>query len=247
MIGAVIAFVIVLFLVFFAVLHVRHWKQMGAKMTAAQKQDQNPGDERRPGGSGTLQNPKSGGPAPKPSGPAAAPTLTPGLRETPPAGGFLATTDYREQREDGAILVGFDVGFGKVFNTEIIAYLRPIWLTASGEEYGTAYGRTQGPITTVKAQSGYAVGGIVIAGGGALEGFCLTFMRIGTRSLIANDAYTSDWHGERTRRPRLEAMRSGDGGFVIGFYGKRFDDKGGKNFDDGGAIATIGVILWVKE
>ncbi|HEV3435710.1 MAG TPA: hypothetical protein VG122_00025 [Gemmata sp.] len=258
MIGAVIAFVIVMFLVFFAVLHVRHWKQMGAKMTAAQKQDQNPGDERRPGGSGTLPNPKPGGPgtlpnlklggpAPKPSGPAAAPTLRPGLRETPPAGGFFATTDYREQREDGAILVGFDVGFGKVFNTDIIAYLRPIWLTARGEEYGTAYGRTPGPIATVKAQSGYAIGGIMIAGGGALEGFCLTFMRIGTKSLNANDVYTSDWYGERTRRPRPEAMRSGDGGFVVGFYGKRFDDKGGRNFDDGGAIATIGLVLWVKE
>jgi hypothetical protein len=86
------------------------------------------------------------------------------LSETKPEGGFFAKTDYREYRQDGAILVGFDVGFGKVFNTDIIAYLRPIWLTASGEQYGTAYGRTQGPVTTVKAQSGYAVGGIVIAG-----------------------------------------------------------------------------------
>jgi hypothetical protein len=78
MIGGVIAFVIVMFLIFYAVLHVRHWKQMGAKMTAAQKQDQNPGDERRPGGSGTLPNPKPGGlgtlPNPKPGGPASKPS-----------------------------------------------------------------------------------------------------------------------------------------------------------------------------
>ncbi|HEV3387000.1 MAG TPA: hypothetical protein VG097_19435 [Gemmata sp.] len=245
---AIVVLVIVLMIVVSVVRNIKKWKKMGTEQTAAQKQDQNPGDERGSGDSRTAPNQKPTGPVTKPSSsPAPAPTLTPGLRETKPTGGFMAQNNYREYRPDGAILVGFDVGFGKVFNTDIIAYLRPIWLTASGEEYGTAYGRTQGPITTVKARSGYAVGGIVIAGGGALEGFCLTFMRIGTKSLIANDAYASDWFGERTRRPQPEAMQSGDGGFAVGFHGKRFNDRGGRNFDDGGAIATIGLVLLVKE
>jgi hypothetical protein len=171
----------------------------------------------------------------------------PGLRETTPEGGAFARNDYREYRSEGSILTGFEVGYGKVFNTVIIAYLRPIWLTAKGEVYGTAYGRSQTPTVIVKARDGYAVGGIVIAGGGALEGFALTFMRIGSKHLLADDAYTSDWYGEPTRRPRPEAMKAGDGAAVVGLFGKRFDDRRGNNYDDGGAIATIGFVTWVKE
>ncbi|WP_171473784.1 hypothetical protein [Frigoriglobus tundricola] len=215
----------------------------------ARKPDAGPADEPRPAGPGPLPNlsPKPRDPVGKAAAPAVAAVPKTGLRETPPAGGFIAQTGYREHRKDGAVLIGFEADFGRVFNTDVVTYLRPIWLTPSGEEFGTAYGRAQGPVTTVKAKSGYAVGGIVVAGGGALEGFCLTFMRIGTKGLVANDAYTSDWYGEADRRPRANAMRSGDGSFVVGLYGKRFEDKGGKNFDDGGAIGTIGLVLWTNE
>jgi hypothetical protein len=176
------------------------------------------------------------------------PVLKPGIRQTQPAGGAFANLDYREYRDDGALLVGFEVGFGKVFNTTIIAYLRPIWRTNNGgEECGTAYGKSQTETIVLKARDGYAVGGIVIAGGGALEGFALTFMRIGDKHLDKNDAYTSDWYGDHTRRPRDDQMAAGDGSFVVGFYGKRFNDKRGDNYDDGGAVATIGFYLWVKE
>lgn len=173
--------------------------------------------------------------------------LKPGVRETTPTGGAFANNDYREYRPEGSILTGFEVGYGKVFNTTIIAYLRPIWLTAKGEQYGIAYGKSQTPTVVVRAKNGYAVGGIVIAGGGALEGFALTFMRIGEKHLVADDAYTSEWYGEPTRKPRPEGMKAGDGSFVVGLFGKRFNDKRGNNYDDGGAIATIGFVLWVKE
>jgi hypothetical protein len=177
----------------------------------------------------------------------AVPVLKPGVRETQPAGGAFANIDYREYREDGALLIGFEVGFGKVFNTVIIAYLRPIWRTANGEVYGTAYGKSQTPTIVLKARDGYAVGGIVIAGGGAMEGFALTYMRIGGKHLDKNDAYTSEWYGEPTRKPQADQMFAGDGSFVIGLHGKQFNDKGGNNYDDGGAIATIGFYLWVKD
>jgi hypothetical protein len=173
--------------------------------------------------------------------------LTPGLRETKPSGGVLARKEYREYRNDGAILVGFDVGLGKIFKTDIITYLRPIWLTDNGEEYGTPYGRTANTVVTVKARDGYAIGGVVVAGGGALEGICFTFMRRGEMSLIADDAYTSEWYGEQLRKPKADRLKSGDGSFVVGFFGKRFNDEGGLKFDNGGAIATIGLVLWAKE
>ena len=214
-----------------------------------QRQDAGSGAERRSVGPGAPPNvsPRSGGQAGRPGGPAFVTGPKAGLRETPAAGGFIAQTSYREERKDGAVLIGFETGFGKVFSTDIITYLRPIWLTSRGEEFGTAYGRAQGPLTTVKAQNGYAVGGIVVAGGGALEGFCLTFMRIGTKGLNTRESYTSDWYGEADRRPSANAMWSGDGSFVVGLHGKRFEDKGGKSFDDGGAIGTIGLVLWTNE
>ena len=173
--------------------------------------------------------------------------LKPGVRKTNPEGGFIAKNDYSEYREDGAILVGFEIGLGRVFNTDIISYLRPIWLTAAGEKFGTAYGWTDKPVATVKARAGYAIGGVVIAGGGALEGLAFTFMKRGVKSLLAEDAYVSEWYGEQSRKPSPEGMRSGDGSFVIGIHGKRFDDKRGKNFDESGAIGTVGFFVWVKE
>lgn len=208
------------------------------------------------------QNPQPGNPFPHnpPANPQPGPTfsppppaqpdpkvLKPGVRETRPEGGAFASNDYREYHTERAILTGFEVGYGKVFNTTIIAYLRPIWLTANGEQYGVAYGKSQTQTAIVKARSGYAVGGIVIAGGGALEGFALTYMRIGDKHLVAEDAYTSDWYGEPTRKPSPENMKAGDGSYVVGIFGKRFNDKRGNNFDDGGAIATIGFVLWVRE
>jgi hypothetical protein len=72
-------------------------------------------------------------------------------------------------------------------------------------------------------------------------------MRIGEKHLVVDDAYTSDWYGEPSRKPDANGMKAGDGSFVVGLYGKRFEDKRGNNFDDGGAICTIGFYLWVKE
>jgi hypothetical protein len=173
--------------------------------------------------------------------------LAPGLRETPPTGGFFANINYRESRDDGAILVGFEVGLGRVPDTAVVTYLRPIWLTTKGEQFGTAYGRTRNPVATVKARDGYAIGGVRIRGGGAIEGLCFTFMRRGEKHLLKDDYYISDWYGEQTRKLPANDLRRGDGGFVVGIHGKRFNDRGGFEFDDSGAIGTIGFTLWVRE
>jgi len=71
-------------------------------------------------------------------------------------------------------------------------------------------------------------------------------MRIGAKHLDPTDAYTSEWYGNPGHRPSGDRRR-GDGAFVIGIHGKRFEDKGGKNFDNAGGIGSIGLTLWVKE
>ena len=44
-----------------------------------------------------------------------------------------------------------------------------------------------------------------------------------------------------------EMLRTRLAGLVIGIHGKRFEDKGGTQFDDSGAIGTLGFVTWVKE
>lgn len=197
-------------------------------------------------GGGNAPQPFNPGPQNDPFPKPEPKVLTPGVRKTEPTGGIFANIDYSEYRDDGAILIGFEIGLGKVPDTAVVTYLRPIWLTPTGERLGTAYGRTATGTTTVKARDGYAVGGIWIKGGGAIEGLCLTFMRRGEKHLLADDAYLSAWYGEQTRKPPGD-LRTGDGGFVIGIHGKRFEDKGGVEFHDCGGIGTIGFDLWVRE
>jgi hypothetical protein len=175
------------------------------------------------------------------------PPEPPGLRDTKAEGGFFARNEYRDVQSDGAILIGFEVGLGKVFNTDIINYLRPIWLGPKGERFGTAYGKKPASVTTVKAKDGYALAGVVVAGGGALEGICFTFMRKKGKSLDVTDAYTSDWFGEQRRKPSPNRLRAGDGSTVVGIHGKRFEDHDGDNYDNGGAIGTIGMVLAPKD
>ncbi len=194
-------------------------------------------------------NPQPNNPNPQPQPPQPPEPKTPkaGLRQSRPEGGAFGGNDYREYREDGAVLVGFELGLGKAGETDVISYLRPIWLTSTGEKFGTAYGFTEKPVITVKARDGYVVGGAHIAGGGAMEGIALTFMKRGAKHLVVEDSYVSEWYGEQSRKPRAEDMKRGEGEFVIGIYGKRFDSKGGKQFDQSGAIANLGFFLWVRE
>lgn len=205
------------------------------------------------GGGGFTPNPQPFNPNPQPQPnpnppnpqPQPEPKQQPGIRQTNPEGGGFASVEYREYREDGALLVGFEIGLGKAGATDIVTYLRPIWLTKNGETFGTAYGNTQKPVITVKARDGYAVGGLNIAGGGAMEGIAVTFMKRGPKGLNTADAYVSEWYGEQSRKPRPEDVKRGDGAFVIGIYGKRFENKNGTEFNDNGCIGTLGLYLWV--
>jgi hypothetical protein len=153
---------------------------------------------------------------------------------------------FREFRQDGALLIGFEVGTKDLegWNTEVLAYIRPIYRTGSGEQFGTAYGRTRGPKQTVKAKEGYALGGVTIAGGGHLEGLCLTFMRVGEGGLDPEDAYVSEWFGEQRRKPVIKTqMKNGDGSLVVGIHGELFEDKGGYKLEENGGVCNLGLIV----
>ncbi|MCE9562577.1 MAG: protein kinase [Planctomycetes bacterium] len=176
--------------------------------------------------------------------PSAKPDLPVEWKETKALGGFFSNIDYKEYRADGSILIGFEVGQGKAGNTDVISYVRSIWQTPSGEQFGYAYGKRPQSLWSVKAKEGYALGGVVVAGGGALEGICFTFLKKkDAKTLDPNDWYVTDWLGEQSRKPSQKGMRAGDGSLVTGIHGRRFADKGGDNFDNAGGIGSIGLYI----
>jgi hypothetical protein len=191
--------------------------------------------------------PKSGWPWPG-APPTPRPELPAGYRQTSPQGGAAGRIEFRDFRQDGSMLVGFHIGLGKRLSNDMIVYLRPIWRTPTGgEELGPAYGRAPPKVWEVKAKEGYAVGGMITAGGIGLDGICFTFMRISGKSLDPDDSYLSDWFGEQRRKPPEPVLRVGDGSPIVGIHGMRYEDRGGNSYNDGGGVVTIGVILAPKE
>jgi predicted Zn finger-like uncharacterized protein len=152
-----------------------------------------------------------------------------------PAGAF-SRKPFRDVPKEGWILIGFEVGLGKFFDSDIIDYLRPIWLTPGGEKLGEAYGKPPANVTILKAKPGYAVGGIVARGGGGLDGFSVTFMRIDKKSLKKGDAYTSAWFGcKGEAKPGPGEMLGGDGSLVVGLQGRIHEPEG--------KIGAFGLVL----
>ena len=54
--------------------------------------------------------------------------------ELNPIGGAFGRKDYREAPDNAVVLVGFNYATRKFGNHDVIDFLQPIWLTASGEK-----------------------------------------------------------------------------------------------------------------
>jgi hypothetical protein len=185
-------------------------------------------------------------PAPKeakgtPAEPFAA--IQPGVRErrfteTRIAGGAFAPLIFEDVPPEGAVLIGFEVGLGQFVTNDIIDYLRPIYLTAQGEKLGPALGRPTARMLTVKAKPGYAVGGMVIHGGGLLDGFSITFMKLDKKGLTRDGAYESPWIGGPGGG---EEVAGGDGSFVVGICGRKCEER------ENGKPGGLGLVLLRPE
>ncbi|MBN9121669.1 MAG: hypothetical protein J0I06_21415 [Planctomycetes bacterium] len=154
------------------------------------------------------------------------------VEELAPLGGIFGRKDYRENGPSGGVLIGFNYGLRKVNNHDVVGYLQPIYMTPNGEKLGGAYGRAPAKPLVAKAKSGYAVGSLQITGGGLLESYTITFMRIQGKTLNPADKYDSPSMG---REMAFGGRTVGDGRPVIGLHGKRTDGD-----ED---ICTIGLIV----
>ena len=158
------------------------------------------------------------------------------VEKTKALGGNDPKRAFSELPARGAVLIGFDVGVGKFGKIETVYALRPLYLTAEGEESYQEYGLfadrrlpnnkvLKSKVTKkvrIEAEPGYAVSGVTLRTGLNINGLSVTFMKIKGRTLDPNRTYTSEWVGDRTGGG--EASISGDGAPVIGVFGCQDDE-----------------------
>lgn len=149
--------------------------------------------------------------------------------------GFALTKiAFEECPAQGAMLIGFDVGVGKVLNKDQVLSLRPLYRTADkGDIYFGEQGlfpdpqapakKTAKPLATqtvqVKAKPDYAVGAITLRTGLNVHGMYVTFMRIKGTALDPSDSYNSNWVGDS--KTGQEKTLHGNGAPMVGVFGNK--------------------------
>jgi hypothetical protein len=120
----------------------------------------------------------------------------------------------KDRPTDEGLLIGFEVGTRR--DDPIVLAATPIYMTTNGEERGKAYGNVFERRLIAKAKDGYAVGGLVLRCGGAIDGFYLIYMKVKTgATLDVNDSYQSEWIGNHGGGPPILLGCTGE--TVVGF------------------------------
>jgi hypothetical protein len=143
-------------------------------------------------------------------------------KQCPIVGGVFARKPVEEMPQGGGLLIGFR--YTTINNGQHPGVIQAIYLTATGESYGTIYGQAErGAVPQmIKARPGYAVGAIYTRGGGGMDAFKPIFMRIKDKGLDTHDAYDGPHVGGQGGS---EGTLGGDGNFIVGLHGK-VNDKG---------------------
>jgi S1-C subfamily serine protease len=125
----------------------------------------------------------------------------------------MSQNTYRDVCEEGGVLVGFQVGLGKFVSNDIVSSLRPIFRTKDGEKFGKWAGPVPAAPITVKAKSDYVVSGMSMRSALAIDGFTVTFAKLGADGLDLSDTYNSEPAGGNGGRP---SSIGGNGALFVG-------------------------------
>ncbi len=137
---------------------------------------------------------------------------------------------YRDVCDKG-VLIGFQLGFGKFANNDIVKSFRPIYQTKSGAKFGKWIGPVPpAPIVTVKAKPGYVVSGLSVQTALSINAITITFAKLGKDGLDMSDTYESKPIGGTGGRP---AMIGGNGQLFVGVTGHLGND---------GAPSSLGLV-----
>ncbi len=149
-------------------------------------------------------------------GPRRQPTLRSGMPRA--LSSVAPVRSFRDVAPEGGILIGFEVGLGKFGPNDVVTAIRPIFLSSKGEEVlGRQHGTDRSRLVCVKAKEGYAVGGVRVKGAILVDGFSVTFMKLGKNKLDPTDRYESEWVGGPGgfREERI----GGNGALITGIVG----------------------------
>src|SRR5262249_36555468 len=109
--------------------------------------------------------------------------------------------------------------------------------TTQGEQLGVPHGKPnpKSTVLTAKAKKGYAIGALSARTAYLIEGLQVTYMKIGRRGLIKEDAYDSPVIGGKFG---TERKLSNDGGLIGGVHGLD---------NENGSLGGIGVMLYTPK
>ncbi len=125
---------------------------------------------------------------------------------------------FRDVGPAGSVLVGVEVSYIERFGGPKVRSAQPIYRVGDGLYRGLVHGEVVGPVTTVIAKPGYAVGGLVTHAGLTVDGFRMVFMKVNGDRLDPDDSYNSPWIGdEKGGNPGDVASK---GGLVVGLQGR---------------------------
>jgi S1-C subfamily serine protease len=124
---------------------------------------------------------------------------------------------FRDYAPEGGNLIGFELGFGKLYARDAVTAIKPIYRTKDGEKDGNTQGKIVGSVT-LKAKDGYAVGAVIVQRSVVVEGLSLVFMKVVDGKLDPKDSYESNWAGNTTQR--RDVQLGGTGVPLIGIVGK---------------------------
>lgn len=131
--------------------------------------------------------------------------------------GFKIGKDYREFVNDGGVLIGLQVGYGRFGTNPTINAVRAIYTTRNGEAMGNWHGPVPHVPTTLKAKPGYVVAAISIRSALAIDAIALHYAKFENGRLNLKDNDTTDWTGGPGGR---QATIGGQGYIFTGIVGK---------------------------
>lgn len=134
--------------------------------------------------------------------------------------GFLGRDrdGFRDVGPAGSVLVGVRVSFIEHFGGPKVRSVQPIYRSGKKHYPGRVHGFVAGPVKTVVARPGYAVGGLVTHTGLTVDGFGIVFMKVADDRLDPGDTYNSPWIGDKQGGNPGEVMSPG--GLIVGLQGR---------------------------
>jgi hypothetical protein len=140
------------------------------------------------------------------------------LVETQTQGGGAEKATFRDLPGEAALLVGFEITYGKFVKNRVIQSFKPLYRSREKSFAGRTLGFPNGPSERIEAKPGYAVGAVDMRTGLCVDAMKIKFMAVTGDRLDPADSYESAWLGGTL--VTHVATLGGNGAPIIGIVGR---------------------------